>query len=277
MGRAPGGASLKIRGHEHRPAVWWAWATLRSFYAWTALAILTLVIGALYILALAVLPSGGRVVRGLERAWVGSILFASNAKVVGRGLERVRPGESYIVMANHRSMYDIPVVHYLLGKGRDLRWIGKQELVKVPIFGLALSKGRHIAIDRFRRERGIAALKRAASESAEGVSFVIMPEGTRSPDSRLLPFKKGPFHLAIDTGLSILPVAILGSEILMSKGRWWILPGRIELKVLPPIPTAGLDKSALEALRDRVREAIRAALPDLPEGDASDSMERSST
>jgi 1-acyl-sn-glycerol-3-phosphate acyltransferase len=172
-------------------------------------------------------------------------------------------------------MYDIPVVHYYLGKNRDLRWIGKQELLKVPLFGQAFGVSRHIAIDRQRRHRGIAALKQAAAESAEGVSFVIMPEGTRSRDARLLPFKRGPFHLAIDTGLPILPVAIAGSETMMRKGTWWILPGTIDLTVLPPIPVTGLGKDSIDDLSDRVREVIRAALPDEPGGGGAGKRERS--
>ncbi len=267
MGGASGGTTLKIRGHEHRPAIWWVWATLRTALCWTALALLTIPVAILYVVGVRLLPPAGPAMRSLERFWVWSILRASNAKLEVRGLEHVRAGESYIVMSNHRSMYDIPVVHYLLGGGRDLRWIGKQELLKVPFFGQALGQSRHISIDRQRRERGIAALERAAAESADGVSFVIMPEGTRSRDGRLLPFKKGPFHLAIDTGLPILPAAIVGSEVLMPKGTWWILPGKIELIVLPPIPTRGLGKESLDALSERTREAIRAALPDLPPPD----------
>ena len=119
----------------------------------------------------------------------------------------------------------------------------------------------------YREHSGYSALERAAAESADGVSFVIMPEGTRSRDGRLLPFKKGPFHLAIDTGLPILPAAIVGSEVLMPKGTWWILPGKIELIVLPPIPTRGLGKESLDALSERTRETIRAALPDEPPPD----------
>lgn len=266
---------MKPRGHEHRPAVWWAWATLRTLYCWTALALLTLLVGAIYIPWLLVAGADSRFLRSLERFWVWTILEASNARVHMRGMENVRPGESYIVMSNHRSMYDIPVVHYLLGKGRDLRWIGKEELLKVPVFGQAFGLSRHIEIDRRRRERGIAALKRAAAESAEGVSFVIMPEGTRSRDARLLPFKRGPFHLAIDTGLPILPVAIAGSERLMRKGSWWILPGTIELTVLPPIPSRGLGKDSIDDLSGRVREAIRARLPDEPGGDGAGEPGRS--
>lgn len=256
---------MTLPGYGDRPAVWWLWATLRTLYCWIALAILTLFVAALYIPAGTFRPES-RFARGVERFWVWTILRASNVRLSADGLEHVRPGESYIVMANHRSMYDIPVVHYLLGAGRDLRWIGKEELLDVPVFGWAFRASRHVAIDRQHRERGIAALERAAAESAEGVSFVVMPEGTRSRDGRLLPFKKGGFHLAIDTGLPILPTAIMGSGKMMPKGTWWILPGSIEVIVRPPVETRGLGKDAVKELRDRVRGIIREALTDLPEG-----------
>lgn len=246
-----------------RSALWWGWATVRTAGCWVLLALLTLVVAALYVPSAIVSPDG-RFVRGLERFWVWFILRGSNVKLSVDGLEHVRTGSSYIVMANHRSMYDIPALHYLLGRDRDLRWVGKHELTRVPVFGWAFGMSRHIAIDRQNRPRAVEALKRAAAESSAGVTFVIMPEGTRSRDRRLLPFKKGGFHLAIDTGLPILPVGISGSERLMPKGTWWILPGAIHVSVRPPVSLAGWSKDRLEELVERVRAEIQSALPDLP-------------
>ncbi|HET6341773.1 MAG TPA: lysophospholipid acyltransferase family protein [Gemmatimonadota bacterium] len=248
-----------------RPALWWVWATIRTAGCWALLALLTLVVAALYVPSALVSPDG-RFVRGLERFWVWFILRGSNVKLSVDGLEHVRAGSSYIVMANHRSMYDIPALHYLLGRGRDLRWIGKQELTRVPVFGWAFGTSRHIAIDRQNRPQAVEALKRAAAESTAGVTFVIMPEGTRSRDRRLQPFKKGGFHLSIDTGLPILPVGISGSERLMPKGTWWILPGAIHVSVRPPVDVAGWSKGRLNELVERVRSEVRSALPDLPSG-----------
>jgi 1-acyl-sn-glycerol-3-phosphate acyltransferase len=246
-----------------RSALWWAWATVRTAGCWALLSLLTLVCAALYLPAAPISPEG-RFVRGIERFWVWFILRGSNVKLSVDGLEHVREGSSYIVLANHRSMYDIPALHYLLGRDRDLRWIGKHELTRVPVFGWVFGASRHIAIDRQNRPRAVQALKRAAAESSAGVTFVIMPEGTRSRDRRLLPFKKGGFHLAIDTGLPILPVGISGSERLMPKGTWWILPGAIHVSVRPPIPVTGWSKDRLKDLVERVRTEVRSALPDLP-------------
>ncbi|HUP00078.1 MAG TPA: lysophospholipid acyltransferase family protein [Gemmatimonadota bacterium] len=254
---------------ETRGSLWWVYAFLRTASCWALLAILTVGVASVYIPAVIVRREGS-LARSLEWFWVWCILRASNVKLSARGLDNVAAGSSYIVMANHRSMYDIPVLHYLLGRdvlgrGRDLRWIGKQELVRVPFLGWAFEASRHVAIDRDNRVRAIAALEAAAAASEQGVSFIIMPEGTRSADGRLLPFKKGGFHLAIDTGLPILPVAIRGSEELMRKGEWWILPGAIDVVVRPAIETVRWEKDRLEELIGRVREEIQAALGEDPE------------
>ncbi len=240
----------------------WAYDIARSIYCWVALALLTSACVAVYLPVAAVSPESAWA-RDIERFWVWVILRASNVRLTVRGLENVHRGQSYIVMANHRSMYDIPVLHHLLSRDRDLRWIAKKELLAVPVFGWAYRVSRHIPVDRQHRQRAIDALKRAAAASAEGVSFVIMPEGTRSVDGKLLSFKKGGFHLAIDTGLPILPVGVSGSERLMRKGSWLIVHGAIDVVVRPPVPVAGLGKESVEALRDRVRAEIEAALDEV--------------
>ncbi|HEY7471377.1 MAG TPA: lysophospholipid acyltransferase family protein [Gemmatimonadota bacterium] len=237
-----------------------AYAVARSAGCWIILAVLTLVVATTHTASSLVAPEG-RVPRWIEMVYMWTILRASNVKLTADGLENVEAGRSYIVMANHRSMYDIPVLHYLLGHGRDLRWIAKQELQHVPFFGWAYRLSRHVAIDRENRAAAIETLRRAAAESRGGVTFVIMPEGTRNTGEGLLPFKKGGFHLALDTGLPLLPVAIAGSDKLMRKGSWYILPGAIHVSVRAVIETANLDRGDIDGLIERVRAAIAAALP----------------
>ncbi len=238
---------------------WKVYAVVRSAGCWALLALFTLIIATLHIPGSLVAPEG-RFPRALEIAYMWAILRASNVKLTSDGLEHVEPGRSYIVMANHRSMYDIPVVHYLLGRRRDLRWIAKQEILRVPALGWAYRVSRHVAIDRDNRAAAIDTLKRAAEESRAGVSFVIMPEGTRSTTGELLPFKRGGFHLALDTGLPILPVAIQGSDSLMRKGSWYILPGAIHVSVRPVVETRDLGREHIDELVERVRSAISAGL-----------------
>lgn len=264
--------SIFRRVGPRRSHLWWVYASLRTLYCWVTLAITTIILAAMYLPLVKISPES-RLIRWLERLWMSFIVYGSNVKLKPRGMDNVEAGRSYIVMANHRSMYDIPALHYLLGNDRDLRWVGKHELLKVPAFGWALGASRHVAIDRQNRERGITALREAARASREGVSFAILPEGTRNAEGTLLPFKKGGFHLAIDTNLPILPVSIVGSEKMMIKGTWWILAGTIEVTVHPAIPTEGLNKDELESLIERTRASIRAGLTDQPEED----VERSTT
>lgn len=238
---------------------WRLYAILRSAGCWFLLALETVVCAIPYFLVVK-FDSDGRITRAIERFWVWFILWGSRVRLTASGRENIAAGESYVVMANHRSLYDIPVLHYLLVRNRDLRFIGKKELVKVPVFGWLFVLSRHIVLDRQNRERAIAALRKAVAESREGTSFMIMPEGTRNTGPGLLPFKKGGFHLAIDTGLPILPVAIRGSDALMRKGSWYILPGTIDVEVLPPIPVEGLGKESLDALIARTRSALEDAL-----------------
>ena len=187
--------------HRKRDTIAWKiYAVARSAGCWVLLTIFTLIVGLSHIPSSLVAPEG-RVPRWLEMAYMWAILRASNVKLTADGLEHVEPGRSYIVMANHRSMYDIPVVHYLLGRGRDLRWIGKQEVLRVPVFGWAYRVSRHVAIDRENRAGAIETLKRAADESRAGVSFVIMPEGTR----RLVSFTSEAFSPKIARRNSVRP------------------------------------------------------------------------
>ena len=129
----------------------------------------------------------------------------------------------------------------------------------MPFLGWAFAASRHVAIDRRNRERGLQAIRHAAAAGRRGVSIILFPEGTRSVRGELLPFKKGGFHLAVDAGLPILPVAIRGTERVMPKRSWSVRPGRVDVRLLAPVQ-APPDKSRLPQLLQEVRERIRVAL-----------------
>ncbi len=219
---------------------------------------LTAALGTAHMLVSA-LALPGRPERALERFYFGALLKLAGVRVAVRGWEHVRPHHAYVFMPNHRSWMDVPILHVALAE-RDIRWVGKKEIVPVPFLGWAFGLSRHIKIDRRNRERGIRAIRRAAQVGGGGVSVVIFPEGTRSVNEDLLPFKKGGFHLALDAGLEILPVAIAGTERIMRKREWVLRPGSAHVTFVPPVALPPEGKAALLDLMRAVQERIQGAL-----------------
>jgi len=184
-----------------------------------------------------------------------------DVEVVGR--ENLLPGQTYLVMSNHQSHYDIPVMFYVLGA--NLRMITKAELFRVPVWGPAMRESGFIAIDRSNRHRALESLEIAKQKLAEGVHIWIAPEGTRSRSGQLLPFKKGGFALAMDAGLPILPVAIKGTRAALRADGVRSTPGaRVRVTLFPhvePQAYAALEpKAAREQLMEDVRRTIASGL-----------------
>ena len=173
--------------------------------------------------------------------WARTILFVSRVKVKAQGVHRLDPEKSYIFMANHLSNFDIPAL--FVGLPVQFRWLAKAELFKIPIFGQGMKGCGYISIDRSNRESAFESLREAANKIQSGVSVMIFPEGTRSHDGKLLPFKKGGFVLAQNAGVPIVPVAIKGSGVVMSRNGMRIKAGEIHIEILPEIDTACLCRS----------------------------------
>jgi 1-acyl-sn-glycerol-3-phosphate acyltransferase len=168
------------------------------------------------------------------------------------GREHVSGKRSFVYVPNHQSHLDILLLLAFL-PGRT-RFAAKQELWRHPVMAAILDTLGMVPIDREHPENSVELLNRAA---ASGDSFVIFPEGTRSRDGRLLPFKKGAFVLAIAAGLPVVPVTMRGTRRLMPRGsRMTVVPGDVEIVIDESIPTAGLDYDDRDALAFRVREAI---------------------
>jgi 1-acyl-sn-glycerol-3-phosphate acyltransferase len=176
-------------------------------------------------------------------------------RVVGR--ERLQAGQNYLFMPNHQSNVDPPVV--LLALRRDARMMAKASLFRIPLLGQALRLGRFVPIVREDREAAIASVGQAAEELRRGLDFVVFPEGTRSRDGQLLELKKGPFFMALEGGVPVVPVRIDGSRRVMRRGERVIQPGLVDVRILAPIETASLGGSE-EARREQVRERVRSAL-----------------
>ena len=203
-------------------------------------------------------PHGKRVYR-INQFWTWLILRMGGVSLNVRGLDNLDSGEQYIFMVNHQSNVDIPVLVQSLARFQ-LRWIAKKELLWVPLFGWAMWATKHITVDRSDPLDAIRSLERAKKGLAAGISIVVFPEGTRSHDGRLLPFKKGGFLLAAKTRTKIVPVTIIGSARLLPAGAWRLRPGRIDVFINKPIATEGYRIGNLRALTQQVRQVVAAAL-----------------
>jgi len=184
-----------------------------------------------------------------------NLMWLCGVTVRVRGLERLGPGP-YIFAPNHQSHFDIAALLGLLPG--VTRFAAKREMFDEPILGAVLRTMGMIPVDR---DDPMSTIERLRQVTLDGGSLVIFPEGTRSRDGQLLPFKKGPFVAAIGLGVPVVPVVCKGTTRIMPKGKYLsILPGEAELIVLEPIPTTTWPYEERERLRDLVREQIAAEL-----------------
>ncbi len=174
------------------------------------------------------------------------------------GLERLDPARNYIFMSNHVSNLDPPITIPLIPKRTSV--MVKKELFRYPILGQAMRMGSLVPVDRGNRDAGIEAVRIAKEVVAQGINMTIYVEGKRSFDGRLLPFKKGPFYLAMECGVPVVPLTITGTHYVMPKGRFAIKPGPVHLIFHLPIEPA--DFGSRECLMEKVRAAIESGLPE---------------
>lgn len=196
-------------------------------------------------------------------AFAGGTWARVNARATPMGVrvsgrEHIDPEQSYVIVANHRSHYDIFLLYGWLGV--DFKWVMKRELRKVPMIGVACDRLGHIFVDRSNREAAIASLRAARSRIRNGTSVFFFPEGTRSRSGALQPFKKGAFRMAMDLGLPILPVSISGTAEIMPPDSVDIFPGTARMTIHPPVAPDGSDAQSMERIIETVRRAIEAGL-----------------
>ncbi|MBW2647141.1 MAG: 1-acyl-sn-glycerol-3-phosphate acyltransferase [Deltaproteobacteria bacterium] len=196
----------------------------------------------------------GNIPHCIARCWARIVLFISRVRMNVEGLENIDPGKTYIYMANHQSMYDIPALQGHLTV--QFRWLAKIELFSIPFFGHAMSRAGYIQIDRSNRRAAFQSIGKAAERIQGGASVVVFPEGSRSKDGNLKPFKKGGFVLALKSKQPIVPVTILGSRSILPKGSLEVQPGKIIVRVHPPIDTTGFTSKTIDGLMESVRSVI---------------------
>ena len=186
--------------------------------------------------------------------------FITPMQVTVLGRENVQKGQSYIVVANHKSLYDIFVLFGWLKM--DLKWVIKKELRTFPVFGYAAEKGGNILIDRSNTKEAYESLERARQKMSGGTSIIILPEGTRSRNGELQEFKKGAFWLAQQLGLPVLPVTIIGTRSILPPDTLDLFPGRAFMKIHEPVDIRAYDGSSIDRLIADVRNTIARGMED---------------
>jgi 1-acyl-sn-glycerol-3-phosphate acyltransferase len=190
----------------------------------------------------------------IGRFWALLNVYLSGTRLVIRGREKIEKGCSYIVMANHQSLFDVWALIGMLPL--QLRWIIKSDIKKMPIFGYALERMGHIYVDRRRRKDTALSLEEALQKMGERASVVIFPEGTRSKDGHLQKFHKGGAIIAIRSGVPILPVTVNGGRFVLPKDTLALMPGKIEVVVGDVIDPGMFDENSKDELMRAVKSAI---------------------
>jgi 1-acyl-sn-glycerol-3-phosphate acyltransferase len=190
----------------------------------------------------------------MARLWAKMYLAIAGIDVNVKGLERLG-SPPYVFMCNHQSALDIYAL--LSGLPLSFKWIAKRQLFTIPVFGWAMRKAGYISIDRENAREALKAIEKAAQRIREGTNIIIFPEGTRSADGKLLPFKKGGFTLALRAMVPVVPIGIFGSSALQPKGGFIPLEkGVIYIEVGDPIVLEGMDRSQKTRVMDEVRVHI---------------------
>jgi len=221
-------------------------------------ALLTLVFSMLTVI-FATLVNPNFASRVFPPIWARCCAWITPIRVVVEGAQNAQASRSYVVACNHQSMFDILVVYGWLKL--NLKWVMKQELRKIPAIGIGCEKAGHIFVERRNPKQAAAAIRAALGRLGNGVGILFFPEGTRSLDGRLLPFKKGAFRTAIEQNLPLLPVTVVGTRDILPAKSLRLFPGTARLVIHPAIETTGMSAADVDALLERARQTIASAMP----------------
>lgn len=190
--------------------------------------------------------------------WSRFNAFITPMFVSVKGKENINPNQSYVVVSNHQSYYDIFLIYGWLGI--DIKWIMKKELRKIPGIGFGSEKVGHIFIDRSNSKKALESINEAKRKLVNGTSVVIFPEGTRSMSGDLGAFKRGAFKIAFDLGLPILPITVIGTKDILPADSINLLPGKVQMVIHEPIEIKGIDEKDAEKFIDEVKTRIQSAI-----------------
>lgn len=206
------------------------------------------------LILISLITSSGAPAFRIMRWWGWALSKCMGLTISLQGEDKVVPGRSYIVTPNHQGYADVIALITVLPL--RFRWVLKKELIKVPLFGWAVARTGAISLDRSNRAQSVEKLRDGADKLKYGWSVLIYPEGTRTPDGKLLPLKKGAFMLAVQTGIAILPVTSNGAHKILPRKTLLFRPGHITVTIGDPINTEGMTESDVPELMDKTREAI---------------------
>ena len=226
---------------------------IRTIFVWTCIVIATLVLGVLTLVSYP-LDRKGRIGHHCAQIWGRVALLANRVKVKVEGLEKIKSRGPFIFMSNHQGSYDIFV---LLGHlPFQFKWLVKKELFSIPFFGWAMSAAGYISLDRQGTRETVEAMNEAAKKIHDWMSVTIFPEGSRSPDCSIQPFKKGGFSLALKAKVPIIPISLAGTREIMPKDRLTASSGEIRIRIGDPIETGPYSMKERNALMEKVSETI---------------------
>ena len=237
------------------PSDWWR----TVFFLIPAVSVYTIVLGTASLVS-TLFDRHGDFGHRCARAWAWLILRTTGVRVRVSGLEHVDRSQSYVIAANHQSIYDIPIIFTTLPL--QLRIVAKESLGRIPFLGWHLQRTGHLLVDR--RNPGAGILKRMGQLVRGARSVIVFPEGTRSEDGTVGRFKGGIFLLAIDSSLPVLPVSISGSRFVMTKGQLMVRPGEVAVTVHPPVSTNGVTRERAREFAEDVRRTIRRGVDEPP-------------
>jgi 1-acyl-sn-glycerol-3-phosphate acyltransferase len=241
-GAEPGTATAALP-----PFHWWR----TVFFLIPLIALYTIVLGTISLLSTLFDRTGDSGHR-CARTWSTLILKTTGVRVAVLGLDQLDPQRSYVLAANHSSIYDIPIVFASIPL--QLRIVAKASLGLIPFLGWHLRRTGHLLVDR--KNPGAAIVQKMRRLVSESHSLIVFPEGTRSADGKVGRFKKGSFVVAIDAKLPVVPVSITGSRDIMTKGRLIVRPGEVQLIIHAPISTETVARTEVIEFGDRVREVV---------------------
>ncbi len=202
----------------------------------------------------ALLSSTGNLAFSLSKVWAWMMLIVTRTRVKIKNKEKIEKGRSYIIISNHQSLFDIPVLVTRLGI--QFRWVIKNELRKIPLFGYALFASRNVFIDRSNSKKAIESIHKGLSRLPSGAGVMFFAEGSRSSDGRIKEFKKGGFIMAIEKEFPILPVTINGTRKILPKGTNVFQSGKVEMVIGDPINVQGYSTDTIGELIDKTRNVV---------------------